>query len=204
MFDIEPGSLNEYSARYSVMSDEFYFPDHSRELGQSQINKQKSSGFLTDTDVDDFLNMLDESFQTSYQNYDKSLKMGVSREIARIQLPVSTYTEIYWKIDLHNFFHYNGLRDDPGHAQNEIVELAQIMYGMVKPFVPMSCQAFEDYRKNSISFSAIEKHLLANLIDYQFVLNDDRMKDFEENFCHLISPKEFCEFKAKVISLFRK
>lgn len=195
-------SLNEYSARYSVLSDEFYFPGYDRELGQSQVNKQKSSGFLTDSQVSEFMEFLDESYSVSYNNYKKSLDMGISREVSRAQLPVANYTEIYWKIDLHNFFHYNGLRDDPGHAQTEIVELAKLMYEMVKVHVPISCKAFEDYRKNSVSFSAQETKLLSNLINYHLFTDEDKMKSLENQFSEYLSAKEIIEFRNKIISLF--
>lgn len=196
-------SINEYSARYSVMSDEFFFPEYGRKLKQSTSNKQQSGGDITDEETEGFNRMLGESYDTAYCNYKDALEMGVSREMARVQLPVANYTEIYWKIDLHNFFHYIGLRDDPGHAQNEIVVLAQTMYEMVKPHVPFSCEAFEDYRKNAIVFSNTEKQILADLIDYHIVTDDGRMKTLMEKFAGKISPKEFGEFVTKITTIYK-
>ena len=156
-------SLNEYSGRYSEMSNEFYFPDENRAFGQSQTNKQQSEGDISKIDKDAFFDNLEHQYQSSYFCYKSAINSGVSKELARIQLPLANYTEIYWKIDLHNFFNYNRLRDDFDNAQFEIVDLARIMFDLVKPYVPISCQAFEDYQKNAVTFSAIEMKVLLDL-----------------------------------------
>ena len=174
-------SLNEYSGRYSVMSDEFYRPDKSRELAQSASNKQQSSGKLEDDSSEIFLRKLEESYHTAYGNYTDSLDLGVSREVARIQLPLANYTEIYWKIDLKNLFHYIKLRNDPSHAQHEIVQLARLIYDMVKVHVPISCQAFEDYEFNSLSFSAQELEMLALMIGKTTLIPKNETISVREN-----------------------
>ena len=187
-------SLNEYSGRYSVMSDEFYLPSISREMGQSTNNKQQSEGNLNEDQVLDFIDYLDESYNLSYRNYAFSLDMGVSKEIARIQLPLANYTEIYWKIDLHNFFHYTYLRDDEGHAQSEIVQLARLMYDLVKPHVPISCQAFEDYRKNAITLSAQEQIALSELMRVSDIINGG----IDGLIGNILQGREKEEFKRKI------
>lgn len=197
-------SVNEYSGRYSVMSDEFYLPEHTREFGQSAVNKQMSKGYLSDQEIEDFLKWLDESYSISYNNYLKSLESGVSREISRIQLPVSNYTEVYWKIDLHNFFHYMSLRDDPDHAQSEIVKLAQTMYSLVKPHVPMACGAYEDYKKGSVTFSRIERIILNDIIDALYSEDEDSEQcwlSLRDAYKDDLSKREFDEFENKIKNL---
>ena len=101
--------------------------------------------------------------QVSQATYEARIRFGVAREQARKDLPLSTYTEAYWKIDLHNLLHFLGLRMD-AHAQAEIREYADIIYGIVKVLYPAVAEAFEDYRLNAVTFSAPElRHLAAAL-----------------------------------------
>jgi len=193
-------SLNEYSGRYSVMSNEFYLPDKNREFGQSTSNKQQSSGFLSENESEEFLNLLNDSYETAYSNYRDSLGIGISKELARLQLPVSNYTELYWKIDLHNFFHYTSLRNDPGHAQNEIVQLAQLMYDLVKPHVPISCQAFEDYQFNGIRFSVHEQKALAELLK----IDDFVQGAMNDVLNQYLKGREQEEFKNKISKIIER
>lgn len=188
-------SINEYSGRYSVMSDEFYHPEMKRLQKQSSDNKQMSDGQI-DSDVANQLDaILQESYNNSYNNYKECLENGLSREIARIQLPLANYTECFWKIDAHNFLHYVKLRDDPAHAQNEIVQLAQIMYRLVKKYIPITCQAFEDYQKNAITFSALEIQMFKSLLKDDVHLNEY----FDSNsFSTNLSKREIEEFKQKI------
>lgn len=190
-------SLNEYSGRYSEMSDEFYFPPEDRAFGQSQSNKQQSEGDISEIDKNDFFDNLEHQYNSSYLCYKAAINSGVSKELARIQLPLANYTELYWKIDLHNFFHYIGLRDDPGHAQSEIVQLARLMYGLVKPHVPISCQAFEDYRKNAVTFSAIEMRVLFDLLEDVLHYEDYCKNKIDAN-RHNLKGRELIEFKRKL------
>lgn len=190
-------SLNEYSGRYSEMSNEFYVPPENRAFGQSNVNKQKSAGDIDVVDKYAFFHNLQEVYEGSYANYKCALSKGVSRELSRIQLPVANYTELYWKIDLHNFFHYIGLRNDPGHAQDEIVDLAESMYHLVKPHVPISCQAFEDYRFNGVSFSVQEQKALAELLRI-----DDFVQGYmDETLKHHLKGRELDEFKNKLTKI---
>lgn len=195
-------SVNEYSGRYSVMSDEFYLPEFDRMKGQSKDNKQMSAGQLDWETANSIDTILRDSYAMAYDGYKLCLEKGLSRELARIQLPVANYTELYWKINLHNFLHYAGLRDDPGHAQHEIVQLAQIMYGMVKKVVPISCQAYEDYKKNAVTFSALELEVLAELLDEEF--NKECVIDEFLMECPFrLRGREVTEFKHKIQSLIR-
>lgn len=155
-------SLNEVSGRYSEMPDECYIPEQSRLQIQSGSNKQGSE----DTPVEEGLkiqtSMMEE--QTSvFSNYNEYLETGLSREVSRIDLPLSTYTQWYWKMDLHNLFHFLKLRLDE-HAQWEIRVYAQAIYELIKPIVPLSCEAFEDYVLNSETFSAKEMIIIKELL----------------------------------------
>jgi thymidylate synthase (FAD) len=191
-------NLNEYSGRYSIMTDEMYVPELERFQGQHPNNKQASGEFLGEDIAESLLNDLKESYKITYQNYKKAIDQGLAREVARIQLPLATYTELYWKIDLKNFFHYVKLRNDPKHAQKEIVLYADAMYNLVKPHLPIACEAFEDYWLNGVSFSRMEMDLLKRLISFDkwleinedfrdekgiakaFGLTDRELKEFNE------------------------
>lgn len=195
-------SVNEYSGRYSVMSDEFYLPEADRMQGQSTDNKQMSSGQLDWDVANDIDTNLRDVYAHAYHGYTTCLEKGLSRELARIQLPLANYTELYWKIDLHNFLHYAGLRDDPGHAQYEIVRLAQIMYEMVRKVVPIACQAYEDYRKNAVTFSALELEVLAELFDEEFY-KEGVLDEFLMECPFRLRGREVAEFTHKIKSIIR-
>jgi len=158
-------SLNEYSGRYSIMSDDCYEPDDDYIQPQSRSNKQGRDGELPDTWKNSYKQKIREITNKALIAYrfligGESLSHGgLSRELARIVLPVSNYTECYWKMDLHNFFHFCRLRMDD-HAQQEIQDYAKVMYEMVKPEIPIAAEAFEDYSLNSISLSRMELNAL--------------------------------------------
>lgn len=146
-------SLNEISGRYSVMYEEFYRPEEVR--AQASDNKQGSSGKVEDQEVCDTFNEYLDQSENLYEPYEKSIQGGVSKEVARIGLPLSLMTEFYWKIDLHNLFHFLQLRMDK-HAQEEIREFAKAIFDFVVPVCPVSSQAFLDYRMNSMNLSDLE------------------------------------------------
>jgi thymidylate synthase (FAD) len=160
-------SLNEYSGRYSIMTEECYEPSDEYLKPQSQANKQGSDGDLPKTCKDSYKQKINGAINKAIVAYRFLLGtesatwggLGLSRELARTVLPVSNYTECYWKIDLHNFFHFCRLRMD-SHAQQEIRDYAKVMYEMVKPEVPIASEAFEDYSLNSVSLSRMEVDVL--------------------------------------------
>ena len=147
-------NVNEYSARYSIMPDRFYRPDVESVRKQSKTNRQGGEGPIDTGTAEEFLKLL-ESAEANYQKYIELSERGVARELARAVLPVSVYTEWYWKCDLHNIFHFLSLRMDP-HAQIEIQEYARAMYELIKPIVPVACEAFEDYRLNAVHLTGLE------------------------------------------------
>ena len=162
-------SVNEYSGRYSVMSDDFYVPEVEYIKPQSQTNKQGSDGELSDSWKDKYKQIIEDITLRTSIAYKALVEpgygpLGLSRELSRIVLPVSNYTECYWKIDLHNFFHFCRLRMD-SHAQQEIQDYAVAMYELVKPHFPIAVEAFEDYSLGSKSFSRMEMNVLKYAFD---------------------------------------
>lgn len=137
-------NVNEYSGRYSVMKDEFYFPDVENLRKQSKTNKQGGDDSIDNATAQEFLDHVDALCKQSYNEYTTFLEKGVSREQARMILPVNLYTEWYWKIDLHNLFHFLGLRCD-AHAQWEIRVFADAMLSLIQPIVPVAVEAWNDY-----------------------------------------------------------
>lgn len=147
-------SINELSARYSVVPREYYTPDVLR--GQAIVNHQGSEG-VSEADVSHMQVHLEKSFEV----YDKLLEDGCCREQARGTLPQSTFTEFYWKINLHNLMHYLQLRMD-AHAQQEIRAYAEAIFKLVEPLVPITMKAFTDFRINAVFLSGPEIEALKN------------------------------------------
>lgn len=157
-------SLNQQSARYSEMPTDYYIPEESRIQKQSKDNKQGSGEAFTETEARGIRIQMMNSSRNSYEVYQKHLEKGVARELARNSMPVSGYTEMYWKMDLHNLFHFLQLRMDP-HAQYEIRVYADAIAEIIKEYVPIAWEAFEDYRLNSITLSRMEIEALGKLLE---------------------------------------
>ena len=188
-------NLNEYSGRYSVMSNEFYLPEGDYLQKQSEVNRQGRGGVLEGKGIVHFeMNRIFDGAATAYQTL---LNNDLTRELARIILPVSNYTEVIWKIDLHNFFHIIKLRMDK-HAQQEIQDYSKAMYEMVKPHFPSSCEAFEDYINNSVTLSRMEinalQHTLKCFPDAKSFLNN--LKN-SEDLQFGLGKREWTELKEK-------
>lgn len=157
-------NVNEYSARYSILDREFYLPDREQLAVQSLSNRQGRGDALAPDEADEVLRILREDSERSYAHYQWMLndadsedndpnRAGVSRELARIGLSLATYTQWYWKVDLHNLFGFLRLRAD-AHAQYEIRVYAELILDIVRRWVPMAHEAFVDYRLNAVSLSA--------------------------------------------------
>lgn len=157
-------SVNEYSTRYSVAIDSAQITSKNEWRLQSLANKQGSSSNL-DPVAGQGLSLSEERLhRLSRETYDERIALGVAREQARKDLPLSTYTEAYWKIDLHNLFHFLALRMD-SHAQQEIRAYATtIGTEIVKRWCPIAWQAFVDFRLESSAFSRIEYQIISALI----------------------------------------
>ena len=199
-------SMNEYSARYSVLTDEFYIPELEQIQKQSTTNKQgreeSAWGFEEKRNVQ---HSFQRSFFNAYKEYENLLGKddnGLARELARSVLPVGGYTELYWKANLKNFLHMARLRMDP-HAQWEIQEFARAMYDLVKPLFPEACQAFEDYQQNSMRLSKMEIDLVKRLLNkttWLDLIEDQRSEDGIAK-AYGLSKRELNEFKAKLLDL---
>ncbi len=167
-------NVNEYSARYSVMPDRFYRPSLENVRKQSATNRQGGDEPLEALTAQEFLDYLD-TCHGQYATYQHLLDRGVSRELARIGLPVSVYTEWYWKCDLHNTLHFLSLRMDE-HAQAEIRAYAQAMYDLIEPIVPVTCEAFGDYRLEGVHLTRLEIESLKN---HQPLATDNKREQAE-------------------------
>lgn len=136
--------LNEISGRYSVMEDEFYLPEPQDVRRQSADNKQGRGEELSPEQQRQFIEHLHAEQQAVYRGYQGSIGGDVARELARVNLPLSLYTQWYWQIDLHNLFHFLRLRLD-NHAQLEIRRYGEVMAEIVKKVVPLAWDAFEEH-----------------------------------------------------------
>jgi thymidylate synthase (FAD) len=157
--------LNEISGRYSVLKDEFYVPDRSVLAPQASDNKQGRSDerFSPETESE-ILDTVAEGQRAAYRHYETLLDRGLARELARINLPLSTYTEWYWQIDLHNLFHFLRLRLDP-HAQYEIRAYAEQMREIASTVCPIAFEAFDEHVRGGLAFSRAELSALRAAID---------------------------------------
>ena len=150
-------NVNEYSARYSILDREFYIPAREQLAAQSVVNNQGRGAVLTDAEAGRVLEILKADAGRAYDHYEEMISQdgqdGLARELARMNLPANIYTQWYWKIDLHNLFHFLRLRADP-HAQYEIRVYAEAIAAVVADWVPFAYRAFEDYRMGGATLSA--------------------------------------------------
>ena len=148
--------VNEISGRYSVMASEFYVPAAEDIALQSDDNKQgRQNEPVSEELAKEIQDIISAEQERVYKTYTKLLDMGLAREIARINLPLSLYTEWYWTMDLHNLFHFLRLRMD-AHAQKEIRVYADAIFGIVKKITPMAAEAFEKHLLTGVALSGSE------------------------------------------------
>jgi thymidylate synthase (FAD) len=169
-------SINEQSARYSELSADLYIPDADRVQGQDTKNKQGSKGELPEQVRLDFIEALLAIEATGKEVYGEYLEKGVAKELARIHLPVGVYTNWVWKMDLHNLFHFLGLRLD-SHAQYEVRVYAEAIYEVLKDAYPMCCVAFEEFKLYATTFSRSDMSGLRAILTAYFLENPERRKD---------------------------
>jgi thymidylate synthase (FAD) len=190
-------NINEYSARYSILDREFYIPEADVMAKQSATNNQGRGEVLDALSAEEVKQYLREDATRAYDTYemliDEEEGYGLARELARMNLPANVYTQWYWKVDLHNLFHFLRLRADP-HAQWEIRQYANAICEIVEAWCPVAYKAFEDYRLNAANFSAQEINLLKELATKSVVerLDEDDFKDFG------LSKREAREFIQKL------
>lgn len=152
-------SVNEMSARYSVVPDDYFLPEELRK--QSVTRGQGGEEPYPDGEL--LILKQKASCDLAFHTYEELIRKGVSRELARAHLPQNTFTEFYWKINLHNLLHFLELRIED-HAQKEIRDLAKQVYELIKLLCPMTCEAFEDFRLGAVTFSRVEINALRDII----------------------------------------
>ena len=146
-------NVNEYSARYSILDREFYIPAPEHLAAQSVVNNQGRGSVLEGDEAMRVLELLKSDASRSFDSYEAMLSHDGPKGLARMNLPMNTYTQWYWKTDLHNLFHFLRLRAD-AHAQYEIRVYAEAIASMIADWVPLAYAAFEDYRMGGATLSA--------------------------------------------------
>lgn len=191
-------SVNEVSARYSILDSEFYLPQPEDLAAQSSDNKQGRKSEELDHDyAHRVLELLFDDAARNYADYEWMLndpsspdhdpnRPGLARELARMNLTLNHYTQWYWKIDLHNLMHFLSLRAH-GHAQKEIRDYAEVMVAIMRKWVPLAGEAFADYVQGGIRLSRVEMGVVHDLLAGIRVNRDRRM-----------SMREWQEFEEKV------
>jgi len=177
-------NVNEYSARYSILDKEFYLPAKEQLAAQSQSNRQGRGDVLQGKQAEEVLNILKDDATRTYDNYEKLLnerfdgtkidenKIGLARELARMNLTLNTYTQWYWKTDLLNLLNFLFLRAD-NHAQYEIRVYADKILDTVKRWVPITYQAFMDYRVGAAEISSKGLKVIKSMISGKKVGQED-------------------------------
>tara|TARA_B100000989_G_scaffold58719_1_gene39978 strand:- start:423 stop:1256 length:834 start_codon:yes stop_codon:yes gene_type:complete len=172
-------NVNEYSARYSILDKEFYVPEKKDIKPQSKSNNQGRSGDISMNEKMEYLKIIQDNSEVGFKNYNKLLnsdeagemidenKQGVARELARMTLPLNSYTQWYWKIDLHNLMNFLSLRFDY-HAQYEIRKYAEVMIKILKNWVPLTYDSFLDNRINSTTLSSKGIEFIKSLIKNEY------------------------------------
>lgn len=158
-------NVNEMSGRYSEMPEEFYTPEIDNLRTQSEVNRQGSEGAIDAGQAQAIIDQFTANCQGAFELYRGFLENGVAREQARMVIPLNTYTEWYWKIDLHNLLHFLDLRCD-SHAQQEIRVYADAMLELIRPIVPWTLDAWQDYSpyRNGLMLTGFEVAQLRKII----------------------------------------
>lgn len=177
-------NVNEYSARYSILDREFYIPAPEQLAAQSVANRQGRGDVLQGDEAARVLAMLRDDAAQCYDHYEEMLnedsdgnprdpeRPGLARELARMNLPLNIYTQWYWKVDLHNLLHFLSLRADP-HAQYEIRVYADAMLDMVRRWLPIACEAFEDYAVGGAHLSRHGIDIVRRMLAGETVTQED-------------------------------
>lgn len=155
--------VNEESGRYSEIREMFFSPALGDLAPQSLDNKQGRQGEFPLHKQKAIRNVIEANNEYSYASYKALLGEDLARELARITLPLTTYSSLYWKIDLHNLLHFLALRTD-SHAQKEIRDYADAILEIIRPLFPYAVEAWEDYQQQAKTLSRMDRDLLAALI----------------------------------------
>lgn len=169
--------LNEVSGRYSVMRNEAYLPNVHALGYQSKNNKQgRTNERLPDELAEKIISILADGQQQAFKNYETLLNDNIAKELARINLPLATYTEIYWQMDLHNLFRFLKLRCD-AHAQKEIRDYAFAILSIVEKVAPLATDSFKSHILNSMIFSDKEVLALKHMLEGKPTELNEREKE---------------------------
>lgn len=184
-------NVNEYSARYSILDEEFFVPAADQLQQQSAINRQGRDGALSAEQSERVRELIRNEAVRDYANYisllDQETGQGIARELARIGLGLNFYTQWYWKIDLHNLLNFLQLRSDP-HAQAEIRAYAEVLLEVVKRWVPATFGAFDEYRLGAVNLSRTSLELVRAMLQGQDTnhlrsqMSRRELSDFDELF----------------------
>jgi len=162
-------NINEYSARHSILDNEFYIPSPEHLARQSTDNRQGRGEVLDDQEVGLVFALLRRNSEQAYAGYESLIEnFDLARELARMNLSLNFYTQWFWKVDLHNLFHFLQLRADP-HAQYEIRAYAEVMLDLVERWVPMAHAAFLDHRMGAATISASGLRVVRRMISGEAV-----------------------------------
>ena len=173
--------MNEYSARYSILDREFYVPDRDRVAGQSAANRQGAGEPLNNVEAEEVLRILRMDAERNFQNYSRMLnegtthdpsRKGLARELARINLSLSTYTQWYWKANLHNLLHFVQLRANSS-AQYEIRVYAETILKILKAWVPYTYEAFVEFRLSAFTLSRSAISVISKLLSGEKVKREE-------------------------------
>ena len=189
-------SVNEYSARYSVLDEEFYIPAPEQLAAQSASNRQGRGSVVAGDEAARVLDLLRDDASRNYRNYVWMLnedengvtdpgRAGVARELARMNLTLNTYTQWYWQTNLHNLFSFLRLRAD-AHAQHEIRVYADVLLGITSRWVPLSFEAFDEYRMGAVTLSRTAVSLVRRMATGETVTQETSG----------LPPREWREFAA--------
>ncbi len=177
-------NVNEYSARYSILDNEFYIPEPEDLASQSAVNRQGRGAVLEGEVAERVFEILKSDTARSYTHYEEMLnerqdgtivdadRPGLARELARMNLPLSIYTQWYWKIDLHNLLHFLSLRAD-AHSQYEIRAYAEVMLDTVRRWVPATYEAFASYVMAGVNLSGQAMAVVRRLLAGEDVAQED-------------------------------
>lgn len=194
-------NLNEISGRYSELPTEFYIPVEFNK--QSKTNKQGADKTMVPAVAHDLVTQYEDGLEVCADIYQSLLSEDVAKEQARYILPVSTYTECIWKMDLNNLFRFLKLRTD-SHAQKEMQDYANAIEQLTKPHFPICFEAYEDYIKNAVTFSHMEMKILLDYI-HDFEVDALLAQNIKPSILSkienstILSNREKTEFKNKLI-----
>ena len=189
-------NVNEVSARYSVMPDEFYEVEDAHINLQASSNNQGRGDLAPENLRIKFLDSVKSVYKLIYEAYSQAVSDGISKEVARLVLPEGRYTTLMIKSDLHNLLNFMSKRYDK-HAQFETQVYAEIIYNFLCGLYPLTMEAFRDYRRGAVMLSKQEYETLCDILNTPLVTDSDHTREYMEDLSVKLSKRELREFKEK-------